>query len=85
MANKTEVIDRIDDAINELDYIQSEVENLKEVRNGEIYASLIFQYITDTKDSIEKIRDSFEEYHEEVSDVENDLEGLVKRLSEVAK
>ena len=43
----------------------------------------MIKFISDAKDSIEKIRDSFEEYHEEVSDVEDDLEGLVKRLSEV--
>lgn len=85
MANKTEVMNRIEDAIIELNYIQSEVEDIEGVETGEIDISIVIKFISDAKDSIEKIRDSFEEYHEEVSDVEDDLEGLVKRLSEVAK
>ena len=83
MANKTEVMNRIEDAIIELNYIQSEVEDIEGVETGEIDISIVIKFISDAKDSIEKIRDSFEEYHEEVSDVEDDLEGLVKRLSEV--
>lgn len=85
MANKTEVMNRIEDAIIELNYIQSEVEDIEGVETGEIDISIVIKFISDAKDSIEKIRDSFEEYHEEVSDVEDDLEGLVKRLSEVIK
>lgn len=85
MANKTEVMNRIEDAIIELNYIQSEVEDIEGVETGEIDISIVIKFISDAKDSIEKIRDSFEEYHEEVSDVKDDLEGLVKRLSEVAK
>lgn len=85
MANKTEVIDKIDAAICEVEYIKSTIDGLKYVETGEVDAQRILEYIEDAKDSIEKIRDSFEEYHEEISDVEDDLEGLVKRLSEVAK
>lgn len=85
MANKTEVIDKIDAAICEVEYIKSTIDGLKYVVTGEVDAQRILEYIEDAKDSIEKIRDSFVEYHEEVSEVEDDLEGLVKRLSEVAK
>ena len=39
MANKTEVMNRIEDAIIELNYIQSEVEDIEGVETGK----LIFQ------------------------------------------
>lgn len=85
MVNKTEVMNRIEDAIIELNYVQSEVEDIEGVETGEIDISTVIKFISDAKDSIEIIRDSFEEYDDEVSDIEDDLEGLVKRLSEVVK
>lgn len=85
MANKTEVVDKIDYAISELEYIKVAVESIEEVKTGEIDVSIVMEYISDVKDSIVEIRDSFEEYDDEVSDIEDDLEGLIKRLSEVVK
>lgn len=83
--NKTKVLDSIRNALNELDYVKSEVENLEVNEDGEIDTSLIIEYISDVKDAINEIQDNFEEYDDEVSDIEDDLEGLVKRLSEVIK
>jgi len=83
MTNKTRILDDIDTAINELDYVRIEVEDLKVDEYGEIDTSLIIKYIDDVKDAINQIRDNFEEYDEEVSDIEDDLEGLVARLSKV--
>lgn len=85
MVNKTEVINDIRNAINELYFVQVEVEDLRGDEDREIDTSLVIKYIGDVKDSINKIKDSFEEYDSEVSDIEDDLEGLVKRLSEVSK
>lgn len=85
MANKREVIDRIDESLDELDYVKSEVEDLKANEDGSIDKSYVIKYIEDIKSAINRIRDTFEEYDEEVSDIEDDLEGLVKRLSEVIK
>lgn len=85
MANKTEVINDIRNAINELYFVQVEVEDLKVDEDGEIDTSLVIKYIGDVKDAINKIKDSFEEYDSEVLDIEDDLEGLVKRLSEVIR
>ena len=85
MANKREVIDRIDESLDELDYVRSEVEELKVEEDGSIDKSYLIKYIEDIKSAINRIRDTFEEYDEEVSDIEDDLEGLVKRLSEVIK
>ena len=83
--NKTKVLDNIKNALNELDYVEIEVEDLKANEDGEIDKTLIIKYINDVKDAINEIQDSFEEYDDEVSDIEDDLEGLVKRLSEVIK
>ena len=85
MANKREVIDKIDESLDELDYVKSEVEDLKANEDGSIDKSYVIKYIEDVKSAINRIRDTFEEYDEEVSDIEDDLEGLVKRLSEVIK
>ena len=83
--NKTKVLDNIKNALNELDYVEIEVEDLKANEDGEIDKTLIIKYINDVKDAINEIQDSFEEYDDEVSDIEDDLEGLVNRLSEVIK
>lgn len=80
MANKTDVLDSVENSINELDFLKIEVEDLNA---AEVDTTLILKYIEDVRDSIKLIQDNFEEYHEEVSDIEDDLEGLVKRLSEV--
>lgn len=85
MANKREVIDKIDESLDELDYVKSEVEDLKANEDGSIDKSYVIKYIEDVKSAINRIRDTFEEYDEEVSEIEDDLEGLVKRLSEVIK
>lgn len=85
MANKTEVLNNISHAITELNFVQVEVEDLKVDEDGEIDTSLVVKYIEDVKDAINEIKDSFEEYDEEVSDIGDDFEGLVKRLSEVIK
>ena len=83
MANKTSVLNNIGNAINELYFVQVEIEDLRVEEDGEIDTSLVIKYIGDVKEAINKIKDSFEEYDSEVSDIEDDLEGLVKRLSEV--
>lgn len=85
MANRTEVLNYIDKAIGEVHYVKLEVEDLRANEDGVIDTSLIIKYIEDVEDAINKIRDSFEEYDGEVSDIGDDLEGLVKRLSEVIK
>lgn len=85
MANKTSVLKDIGNAIDELYFVQVEVEDLRVEEDGEIDTSLVIKYIGDVKEAINKIKDSFEEYDSEVSDIEDDLEGLVKRLSEVSK
>lgn len=85
MANRREVIDRIDESLDELDYVKSEVEDLKANEDGSIDKSYVIKYIEDVKSAINRIRDTFEEYDEEVADIEDDLDGLVKRLSEVIK
>lgn len=83
MVNKTRILDDIDNALNELDYVRIEAEDLKVDEYGKIDTSLIIKYIDDVKDAINQIIDNFEEYDEEVSDIEDDLEGLVARLSKV--
>lgn len=83
MANKNDVLDSIENSINELDFLKIEVEDLRVDEDGRIDTTIILKYIEDVRDSIKLIQNNFEEYYEEVSDVEDDLEGLVKRLSEV--
>lgn len=83
MANKTDVLDSVENSINELDFLKIEVEDLRVDEDGRIDTTIILKYIEDVRDSINLIQNNFEEYHEEVSDIEDDIEGLVKRLSEV--
>ena len=83
--NKTKVLDSIKNALNELEFVEMEVNNLKINEDGEIDTSNINRYLDDVKDAINDIQDNFEEYDGEVSDIEDDFEGLVKRLSEVIK
>lgn len=83
MVNKTVVLDSVENSINELDFLKLEVEDLRVDEDGMIDTTIILKYIEDVRDSINLIQNNFEEYYEEVSDVEDDLEGLVKRLSEV--
>lgn len=85
MVNKTSVIDAIKTAHNELEAVNFEVETLKVDDNGEINTEVLIKYIEDVKEAIDSIQDEFEEYDSEVDDIEDDLEGLVKRLSEVTK
>lgn len=83
MVNKTDVLDSVENSINELDFLKIEVEDLRVDEDGRIDTTIILKYIEDVRDSINLIQNNFEEYHEEVSDIEDDIEGLVKRLSEV--
>lgn len=85
MSMKSEVLNSIEEAITELNYVQIEVDDLVVGEDGNIDTSLITRFIEDVKDAINKIRDSFEEYDGEVSDIEDDLEGLIYRLNEVIK
>ena len=83
--NKSEVLKSIEKASSELYFVEVEVEDLRADEDGKVDALLVIKYIEDVKDALNKIKDSFEEYDNEVSDIEDDLEGLVKRLSEVVK
>lgn len=85
MVNKTEVLDDIDNALTELNYVKVEVEDLKANEDGEIDKSLIIKYIDDVKDAINTLKNSFEDYDDEVSDIGDDLESLMRRLSEVVR
>ena len=85
MSRKSEVLNSIEDAINELNYVQIEVDDLEVGEDGKIDTSLVTKYIEDVKDAINKIRMIFEGYDDEVSDIEDDLEGLIYRLNEVIK
>ena len=83
--NKTKVLDSIKNALNELECVEIEANNLKVNEDGEVDTSTINRYLEDVKDAIYEIQNEFEAYDDEVSDIEDDLEGLVKRLSEVIK
>lgn len=85
MVNKSRVLDDIKNVSDELCFVQVEVEDLKADEDGEIDTSLVIKYIEDVKVAINNLKDSFEGYDDEVSDIEDDLEGLVKRLNEVIK
>lgn len=85
MVNKSRVLDDIKNVSDELCFVQVEVEDLKADEDGEIDTSLVIKYIDDVKVAINNLKDSFEEYDDEVSDIEDDFEGLVKRLNEVIK
>lgn len=85
MANEKEVLNNIETVLTELNYVKVEVEDLTVEENGEIDTSLVIKYIDDVKDAVNTLKDNFEEYNDEVSDIEDDLEGLIKRLSEVNK
>lgn len=83
MSNNKSVIAAIDNAVNELDYVSSEFEQLKANEDGTIDKSYIEKYIQDVNEAIETIKNEFEEYNSEVDDVVDDLGGLYKRLTEV--
>lgn len=83
MNNKKEVLNNIETVLTELNYVKVEVEDLTVEENGEIDTSLVIKYIDDVKEVVNTLKDNFEEYNDEVSDIGDDLEGLVKRLSEV--
>lgn len=85
MSMKSEVLNSIEEAITELNYVQIEVDDLEVGEDGKIDTSLVTKYIEDVKDAINKIRDCFEDYDDEVSDIEDDLEGIIYRLNEVIK
>lgn len=85
MVNKSRVLDDIKNVSDELCFVQLEVEDLKADEDGEIDTSLVIKYIDDVKVAINNLKDSIEEYDDEVSDIEDDFEGLVKRLNEVIK
>ena len=85
MINKSVVLDDIKNVSDELYFVQVEVENLKTDEDGEVDTSLVIKYIEDVKDALNRLKDSFEEYDDEVSDIGDDLEGLINRLSEVIK
>jgi len=85
MAKSSKVLNSIEGALAELNYVRIEVDELVVSENREIDTSLIIKYIEDVKDAINKIRDCFEDYDDEVSDIEDDLEGIIYRLNEVIK
>lgn len=80
----SKVKDAINTALNELEYVKTEVEEVAE-NNENLDLSIVIKYIDDVKSAIDNIEDEFETYNNEVADIEDDLEGLVKRLSEVSK
>lgn len=83
MANKSSVIKAIDNSVNELEYVVAEFENLQANEDGTIDKSYVEKYLQDVKGAIEDIKTEFEEYDSEISDIEDDLGGLYKRLTEV--
>ena len=78
----SKVKDAINTARNELEYVKTEVEEVAE-NNKNLDLSIVIKYINDVESAIGNIEDEFETYNDEVTDIEDDLEGLVKRLSEV--
>lgn len=80
----SKVKDAINTALNELEYVKTEIEEVAE-NNENLDLSIVIKYIDDAKSAIDNIEDEFETYNNEVADIEDDLEGLVKRLSEVSK
>lgn len=80
----SKVKDAINTARNELEYVKTEVEEIAE-NNENLDLSIVIKYIEDVKSAIDNIEDEFETYNDEVTDIEDDLEGLVKRLSDVSK
>lgn len=83
MANKRKVVDAIDNALSELEYLNSKIQELEVDEDNQIDKSTLIKYVEDVKVSIAGVQNEFEDYDSEVNDIEDDLEGLVKRLSEV--
>lgn len=85
MAKSSKVLNSIEEALAELNYVRIEVDELVVSENREVDTSLIIKYIEDVETAIYKIKDEFEEYEGEVREVEDDLEGIIYRLNEVIK
>jgi len=85
MAKSSKVLNSIEGALAELNYVRIEVDELVVSENREVDTSLIIKYIEDVETAIYKIKDEFEEYEGEVREVEEDLEGIIYRLNEVIK
>lgn len=75
--NRTKIKDLISDALLSIKYIEDDIndEDLEQIKSD----------LESLKDNIDDIQNGFEHYLDEVADIEDDLEGLVKRLSEVSK
>lgn len=85
MAKSSKVLNSIEGALAELNYVRIEVDELVVSENREVDTSLIIKYIEDVETAIYKIKDEFEEYEGEVREVEDDLEGIIYRLNEVIR
>lgn len=78
MANITSVNKALEKISDELVYVQDGI------KNGESKEDLL-KWVNDVQEAIKNATDEFEKYSDEVEDIEDDFEGLVKRLSEVCK
>ena len=78
MANITSVNKALEKIGNELDYVRDGI------NDGESKEGLL-KWVDDVQAAIDNAVNEFEEYSDEVEDIEDDLEGLVKRINEVIK
>lgn len=76
MANITSVHAALERITSELDYVKTSI------KDGESKSDLL-RWVDDVQVAIETAINEFEEYSDEVADIEDDFEGYVKRLSEV--
>lgn len=76
MANTTKVNKALEKISDELVYVKDGIEN------GESREDLL-KWVDDVQAAINNTINEFEEYSDEVADIEDDFEGYVKRLSEV--
>ncbi|EES50206.1 hypothetical protein NE172_18290 [Clostridium botulinum] len=78
MASTTSVNKALTNIADELDYVKDGI------KNGESREDLS-KWVDDVQAAINSAVEEFNEYSDEVEDIEYDFDGLVKRLSEVYK
>ncbi len=76
MASTTSVNKALEKIIDELDYVKNGI------NDGEAKDDLL-KWVDDVQSAIDNAINEFEEYSDEVANIEDDSEGLVKRLNEV--
>ncbi len=78
MTNTTNVNKALTNIADELNYVKDGI------KNGESREDLL-KWVDDVQAAINSAVEEFNKYSDEVEDIEDDFDGLVKRLSEVYK